>query len=127
MEQAASDLSRKKLWIGISITRTKENRMKLYKTIEFDIYELGGRAMEDVIFLVDFAISEDNRIFCTNAKPHEDAIAYLTHIGGAGAPDHWQRQVLAHFKNEDNAAEALGEAMTPEEFTEFEDALMGDK
>lgn len=127
MEQATRDLSRKKRWIGISIKRTKENRMKLYKTIEFDIYELGGRAMEDVIFLVDFAISEDNSIFCTGANPHEDAIAYLTHIGGAGAPGHWQQQVLSHFQNEDNCAEALGEAMTPEEFNEFEDALMGNK
>ncbi len=101
--------------------------MKLYKTVEFNLYELGGRAMEDVIFLVDFAISEDDSIFCTGAQPHEDAIAYLTHLGGAGAPGHWRQQVLSHFQNEANCAEALGEAMTEDEYEEFEDALMGNK
>ena len=100
--------------------------MKLYKTVEFDLYELGGTsALEDVVFLVDFAIAEDNSIFCTGAKPHEDAIAYLTHIGGAGAPGHWQQQVLSHFQNEANCAETLGESMSVNEYNEFEDALMG--
>ena len=100
--------------------------MKFQKTVEFDLYELGGTAaMQDVIYLVDFAISADNLVFCTEAQPHEDAIAYLTQLGGAGTPGFWQQRVLEHFENEANCAETLGEAMTDEEFNEFEDALMG--
>ena len=102
--------------------------MKFQKTVEFDLYELGGdSAMQDVIYNVDLVIDAVDNIFCTSAQAHEDAIPYLTHLGGPGCVGHWQQRVLEHFQNEANCAEVLGEAMTGEEFNEFEDALMGNK
>ena len=97
--------------------------MKLQKTIKFDLYAIGDRVMEDVIYHVDLEIRDDDSIICTGARPDEDAIPYLESIGGKGAVEHWEQQVLEHFENEDDCAEELGESMTAEEFAEWEHIL----
>lgn len=99
--------------------------MKFQKTVPFDLYAIGDRVMEDVIYNVDLAINDENHVICTGASASDDAIAYLVHLGGKGGPNYWKEQVLAYFENEDNCAEELGEAMSGEEFNKFEDALMG--
>jgi len=101
--------------------------MKFQKTIKFDLYAIGDRAMEDVIFHVDLEIRDDNSIICTGARPDEDAIPYLESIGGKGAVEHWEQQVLEHFENEDDCAEELGESMTEEEFAQWEHVLLPEK
>ena len=99
--------------------------MKFKKTISFNCYEIGDRYMEDVIFFVDLEITDDDEIIATSVVPDIDCIPYMEMIGGAGCPDHWQKQVVEHFKEEATAAEHLGEAMTEDEFNEFENILMG--
>lgn len=99
--------------------------MKFKKTISFNCYEIGDRAMEDVIFFVDLEITDDDKIVATSVVPDIDCIPYMEKLGGKGCPDHWQKEVTAYFEDEAIAAEALGEAMTEDEFAEFEHALMG--
>ena len=101
--------------------------MKLQKTIKFDLYAIGDRVMEDVIYHVDLEIRDDDSIICTGARPDEDAIPYLESIGGKGAVAHWEQQVLEHFENEDDCAEELGESMTAEEFAEWEHILVPER
>jgi len=97
---------------------------KLEKTIPFDLYSIGDRAMEDVIYNVTIVIDATDNIFCTSAQVDEDCIPYLESIGGKGVVGHWQQEVLAFFQNEDNCAEELGESMTEEEFGEWEHILV---
>lgn len=100
---------------------------KLEKTIPFDLYQIGDRVMEGVIYLVDIAITEDDKIICTGALAHEDSVTYLQHIGGAATVEHWRQEVLSFFENEDDCAEILGESMTEEEFAEWEHILLPEK
>lgn len=101
--------------------------MKFTKTIKFDLYAIGDRVMEDVIFFVDLAITDDNKIICTSAVPDIDCVPYITSLGGAGAVDHWEKQVLEHFDDEATCAEELGEVMSEEEYNKFEGILLGDE
>lgn len=101
--------------------------MKLQKTIKFDLYRIGDRVMEDVIFYVDLEIRDDNSIVCTGAVPDIDCIPYMESLGGKGAVEHWEQQVLEHFDNEADCAEELGEAMTQEEYDEWEPILLGEE
>ena len=100
--------------------------MKFTKTVAFDLYRIGDRMMEGVIYFVDLAITDDNKIICTGAVPDIDALPYLEAIGGPGVADHWAKQVLEHFSTEAECGEALGEEMSPDEWDEFEDILMGE-
>ena len=99
---------------------------KFEKTIPYDLYAIGDRAMEDVIYNVHIVIDGANNIFCTSAQVDEDCIGYLESIGGKGAVGHWQQRVLEHFQDERNTSEELGEAMTDEEYKEWESVLMGE-
>jgi hypothetical protein len=99
--------------------------MKFQKMVEYNMYWLhGDRMLEDVIYNVELAIMDDGKVKCLQAQPSEDAIAYLEHIGGKGAPGHWQQQLLEMLQNEDNCAEMLGEDMTDEEWEEWEHVLV---
>lgn len=100
--------------------------MKFEKTIKFDLYAIGDRVMEDVIFYVDIVINDDNSIICTGAVPDIDCVPYIKSLGGDGAVDHWEKQVLEHFDDEATCAEELGEAMTDEEYAEWESVLLGE-
>jgi len=100
--------------------------MKFTKTIKFDLYSIGDRMMEDVIYHVDLAITEDNKIIATGATIEEDCIGYVTSLGGKGAIKHWEEAVLSHFEEEATAAEELGEHMSEEEYEAWEDVLMGE-
>ena len=98
---------------------------KFEKTVPFDLYQIGDRVMEDVIYNVDIVIDGADNIFCTSVQAHPDAIPYLESLGGPSVVGHWQQRVLEHFQDEANCAEELGEAMTEDEFNEFESILMG--
>lgn len=100
--------------------------MKFSKTIKFDLYALGDRPMEGVMFNVDLAISDDDKVLCIKAEPDELALSYLKRIGGDGAPNYWKEKVLKHFSTESNVREELGENMTEEEFDQWEPILMGE-
>ena len=100
--------------------------MKFEKTVKFDLYPIGDRLMEGVIFHVDIEIRDDNSIVCTGAVPDIDAIPYLESLGGKGAVEHWEQRVLEHFDDEDTCAEELGEAMSEEEYEQWESVLMGE-
>ena len=100
--------------------------MKFQKTVVYDLYEIGDRVMENVIYHVDLEIRDDNSIVCTSAVPDIDAIPYLKHIGGQGAVDHWTQRVLEYLNDEDTCAEVLGEAMTDEEYKHWESVLLGE-
>ena len=98
---------------------------KFEKTVPFNLYEIGDRPLEDVIYNVTIVINDTDKIFVTSVEAQEDAIPYLESLGGPATVGFWQQRVLEHFQNEANTAEVLGEAMTEDEFNEFEDALMG--
>ena len=100
--------------------------MKFTKTIKFDLYTIGDRMMEDVIYHVDIAITDDNKIVATGAKIDEDCIGYVTSLGGKGAIKHWEEAVMVHFEEEATASEELGEQMTEEEYEKWESVLMGE-
>ena len=100
--------------------------MKFQKTISFDLYTIGDRVMEDVIFFVDLEIRDDNSVICTSAVPDIDCVPYIESLGGKGAVDHWEQQVLEHFDDEATCSEELGEAMTEEEYEKWESVLLGE-
>jgi predicted RNA-binding protein len=101
--------------------------MKFQKTIKFDLYVIGDRVMEDVIYFVDLEITDDNAIICTGAVPDIDCVGYIESLGGPGAVQHWEKQVLEHFDDEATCSEELGEAMTEEEYEQWEAVLMGEE
>ena len=98
--------------------------MKFQKTVEFDLYVVGDQLMEGVIYLVDLAIDDESRLICTGAQPHKDSIPGIVGLCGPDGVDHWRKQVLAHFKNKDEVAQGLIEAMTDEEWDEFQEYLI---
>lgn len=104
--------------------KQKEIIMKFTKTVEFDLYTLGDKPVEGVMFNVDLAITDENKCICTNATPDEMGRMFLERIGGPGAPDYWKGKVIKYFQDESHVFEELGENMTDEEYNQWESILM---